>query len=105
MKREPLGELINVCYYKGLLLFLDLSDESYALLDKFKIPYIFLSISNNRGIPVISSDDYLLGYKSTSYLIKNGHENIALSGIDKNSFIGGQLIAGYQQALLDHGCQ
>lgn len=88
---------------KGILLLaLDLSESSYKLLSESEIPYIFLSISNNRNIPFIASNDYLIGYQATSYLIGQGHKNIALAGLDTNSYIGKQRIAGYRKALVEN---
>lgn len=85
---------------KGIfLLALNLSNESYDLLRESGIPYIFLSISNDRGFPFIASNDYLIGYQATKYLTDRGNQNIALVGLDTNSYIGKRRIAGYQNAL------
>ncbi|EEI71691.1 LacI family DNA-binding transcriptional regulator [Lentilactobacillus hilgardii] len=86
-----------------LLLALDLSDESYNLLKEAGTPYIFLSISNNRGFPFIASDDYLIGYQSTKYLIDKGHQNIALTGLETTSYVGKKRIKGYLDALNEDG--
>jgi LacI family transcriptional regulator len=74
----------------------------------------------NTGIPIVFIDSYVEGdgiqyanvglqdregaYQMTSYLIKNGHKNIAFLadslypvGVDK------ERLEGYKQALIDHG--
>lgn len=89
---------------KGILLIaMNLSDDGYSLLKQVGKPYVFLSISNDRNLSFISSDDYLIGYQATKYLINKGHENIAIAGLDVHSYIGKKRIEGYRHALEESG--
>ncbi|KRL05382.1 LacI family DNA-binding transcriptional regulator [Liquorilactobacillus oeni] len=88
---------------KGILLLaLDLSQESQTLLIQSQIPYIFLSISNNQGMPYIDSDNSMIGYLAADYLIEKGHKKIGFAGLDTVSLTAKNRISGYKKALAKH---
>lgn len=88
---------------KGILLLaLELDEKSRQLLIQSKIPYVFLSLANDKKMPFISSNDFQIGYQATKYLIDKGHKKIGLAGLDDKSFMGKQRISGYKKALSDN---
>jgi len=76
----------------------------YEILDKYKIPYVFIQGSYSQMLdkPSILMDDRKGGYKITEYLIEQGHKNIV--GVFKADDIQGQeRHKGYIEALQKAG--
>lgn len=62
-----------------LLVAVDLAPENDGLLESANIPFIFISMTmKNTNFPFISSNDFDIGYQATKYLIKHGHQKLAL---------------------------
>lgn len=79
--------------------------EYYEEIYSLGIPVIMLSSMSFRfSIPYIKVDDQQAAYQATSYLIKNGHEKIAMiSGSSDDQLAGIPRCEGYKNALRDHG--
>lgn len=84
---------------------LKLDNESYALLKQTKIPVIQIStMSYQYQIPYIKVDSYQAAYAGVSYLIKQGHQSIAMiSGSFNDLDAGRNRLNAYKQALVDNG--
>ncbi|APX71419.1 LacI family transcriptional regulator [Companilactobacillus allii] len=86
-----------------LLLSIALSEDNLKLLDESNTPYCFLSMGFDDDRPFVSSDDEIIGYTATKYLIEHGHRKIGLVGLDKYPYTGRLRTAGYTRALLENG--
>lgn len=80
-------------------------------IEKLQVPYIFATIGNTVSQKInktqyssIAVDDRKESYRMTSYLINQGHENIAILTAESEVRSIGQLrLQGYKQALADKG--
>lgn len=103
-QRRALTTVIERPVRSILLLSVDLSAENLTLLQNSRIPFCFLSISFDEiQVPYITSDDWQVGYQATQTLLKLGHQNIGLAGVDSDFHTGRQRVAGYQQAMQEAG--
>ncbi|EHO52808.1 LacI family DNA-binding transcriptional regulator [Lentilactobacillus kisonensis] len=99
-QRKALSTVIERPLRGILLLSIALSSDNLVLLQNSQIPFCFLSISlDKKTVPFISSNDWQIGYQSTQFLLKKGHQHIGLAAIDKYPYTGRLRLAGYQQAL------
>lgn len=77
-------------------------------MQQLEIPYVLSTISTagmSSGVcAAVSVDDFKESYKMTEYLIRLGHERIAIITAPKeDESIGKLRLMGYQKALKDHG--
>lgn len=74
------------------------------LLNQLGIPAVFVnSISYNYKFPYIKIDDFQAMYSATSFLIGQGHREIAMiSGAPDDVIAGRPRIEGYRHALREH---
>ncbi len=93
---------------EGLIFLGGRFNHSKKTLEKIKIPFVFVTVSNKFGecnediYSSISVDDELEAYKGVKYLYDLGHRKIAFVGIDNNdSSISRLRFNGYRKALKD----
>lgn len=90
----------------GILISVSSSTENYQHFKELvkKIPVVFFdrTIEDIDGIK-ITTDDYESAYNATSHLIETGCQNIAYLNALNNLSTGKNRLAGYQDALKDHG--
>lgn len=79
------------------------NEELYQVLENTKIPYILIStMSYKYQIPYIKVDSFQAAYVAVDYLIKQGHEAIAMiTGTSKTGISNREL--GYRTAMQDAG--
>lgn len=83
-----------------------LEKEYYDVLENMNIPVVLVSTQTDyANVPYVKVDDYQAAYDSVSYLISTkGHRKVAMiSGTEGDPIAGTPRIAGYLQALEDHG--
>ncbi|MFZ4453070.1 LacI family DNA-binding transcriptional regulator [Salibacterium aidingense] len=74
------------------------------LLGDIDIPVlVVIRSSPSSGVYAVSSDHWNCGYKGTEYLIQLGHKEIAFLGALPGVSIADERLAGYREALEDHG--
>ena len=83
-----------------LLVAMQLNQENTSLLEKAKIPYLFVSTHPSHPIEkFVSSDNHLITQTAVDHLIKMGHKKIGLVGIDHHT-TGNERLAGYKKQML-----
>ncbi len=82
-----------------------LKEEYYKAMVEMNIPIVLISTASYKyHLPYVKVDDKHAAYTATEYLIKNGHQNIAMISGNKNDLIAGvPRVEGYKQALNDYG--
>lgn len=82
-----------------------LKKDYYEVLESMKIPVVLVSSKTEFAkVPYVKVDDYQAVYDAITYLITKGHRKIAMiSGTEGDPNAGTPRIAGYRQALEDHG--
>lgn len=82
-----------------------LKQEYYDALKALGIPVILVSTMSYRfPLPYVKVDDRQAAYHATTYLINNGHQQIAMISGDQNDEAAGvPRVEGFKQALQDHG--
>jgi LacI family transcriptional regulator len=82
-----------------------LKDEYIQVLEVMKVPLVLVSSeTSHSGIPFVKVDDRTAAYDATSYLIHQGHRNIAMiSGTKSDPIAGTPRVEGYKHALNDNG--
>mgnify|MGYP000550642648 CR=1 FL=1 len=85
----------------GLIVLGQISIEYIEILQKADVPIVFLDFYDERvDVDSVVSDNFYASYEITSYLIKNGHKDIAFIGdIYATSSIQDRFL-GYCKALL-----
>lgn len=88
-----------------LLVSIQPSQDELALLNKLRIPYLFISASSSKlSYPYVKIDDYQGAFEVTTYLISQGHQQIAFVGANLNDQVAGKpRLLGYQAALKAQG--
>lgn len=90
----------------GILISVSSSTENYEHFKELvkKIPVVFFDRTIDAIDAVkITTDDYESAYNATCHLIENGCQNIAYLYALNNLSTGKNRLAGYQDALKDHG--
>lgn len=106
---NQLDRLMNVCRSRevdSLILMLGTGnmDEPVNLLIKEKIPFIVLNKHpRHLNVAYIVSDHEQGAKEAVEHLIKLGHQRIAYLGREDDPETSSDRLAGYRQALLDHG--
>jgi len=82
-----------------------LKKEYYDAMIEMNIPIVLISTASYRyPLPYVKVDDKHAAYSATEFLIKNGHERIAMiSGTKDDPIAGVPRVEGYKQALRDYG--
>ncbi|WP_058304420.1 LacI family DNA-binding transcriptional regulator [Gorillibacterium timonense] len=83
----------------------EVKDEYDQAISEMRVPVVLVNtFSQKQIIPYVKIDDRLAAYQATSYLIQNGHREIAMiSGTVGDRIAGSPRLEGYRQALEDHG--
>ncbi|WZL71598.1 LacI family DNA-binding transcriptional regulator [Clostridiaceae bacterium 35-E11] len=84
-----------------------LEDRLVAYLVDTDIPVVLINRNTSKlHIPSVSIDNFKAAYEMTTYLIENGHKNIALirNSLDLDAF-GLAQYKGYKKALQEHGIE
>lgn len=84
-----------------------LAADYYEALKSLQVPIILLSsISEEFSVPYVKVDDEKAAYDATSFLIKKGHQKIAMIGGSKLDQLAGlPRYRGYEKALRERGLQ
>jgi LacI family transcriptional regulator len=85
----------------------DLQDKIIDYLTDFEVPVVLINRNTSRlDIPSVSIDNFQASYDMTTYLIQNGHKEIALirNSQDSNAFCMDQY-NGYKRALEENGIE
>lgn len=82
-----------------------LNDAYETELMSMNMPVVLINTASRRfQIPHVKIDDCQAAYDATAYLIDKGHREIAMiSGDRDDPLAGATRLAGYRQALGDHG--
>lgn len=107
------GVLENLLYsnVSGVILFPVAGNRNVASarnLIAAGIPVVTIdNIYADDDIDSIDCDNFDMGYKATEYLIKNGHVNIVHITVSRENFrcnyVAQKRMAGFRQAMKDHG--
>lgn len=77
------------------------NDKRVEYLEKEKIPYVVFGEPEDSSINSVSLDNYDVGYKGGSYLVKKNYKNIVFL-IGEKKFLSTQLrIKGFENAVMD----
>lgn len=100
---EDLDILIKRKVWGMVLVGIFLDDGLYEKLEKTKIPYILLSaMSYKYQVPYIKVDSFQAAYAAVTYLLGQGHTQIAMiSGTSRNGISNREM--GYRKAISDAG--
>lgn len=106
-------ELLDVLSSKNIdgLLFagVDISEDLVVRMKKENYPVVLVTQEapgKKELLPTVTHDNIQAVYDAVSFLIDNGHRNIALIAGKKCDYSSGQKrIIGYKKALIDHGIQ
>lgn len=106
-------ELLDVLSSKNIdgLLFagVDISEDLVVRMKKENYPVVLVTQEapgKKELLPTVAHDNIQAVYDAVSFLIDNGHRNIALIAGKKCDYSSGQKrIIGYKKALIDHGIQ
>ena len=106
-------ELLDVLSSKNIdgLLFAceDISEDQVDRIKKENYPVVLVTQEapgKKELLPTVAHDNIQAVYDAVSFLIDNGHRNIALIAGKKCDYSSGQKrIIGYKKALIDHGIQ
>ncbi|MBD1382288.1 LacI family DNA-binding transcriptional regulator [Metabacillus arenae] len=81
-----------------------LTNEYYEAISSLQIPTVIVSsFSKRKELPFLKVNDEEAAYAATEYLIKKGHQRVAMiSGPKKDLIAGLPRIIGYHRALSDH---
>lgn len=80
-----------------------LNEDIRLFLNKTQIPVV-VHADFGMNLPTVIIDDFQAGYDATSYLIAQGHREIAMIAGDKKDVCAGlRRIEGYAAACRDHG--
>ena len=81
-----------------------LDQDSIALLEKLKVPGVFLRRRTPEGlkIPFIDVDHYGGACGAVNHLISKGHTNIGFMGMTKDSFTSNERLRGYIDTMYQH---
>ncbi|WP_261805701.1 LacI family DNA-binding transcriptional regulator [Lapidilactobacillus luobeiensis] len=80
---------------------INLNQTDLTQIKALAVPLLLLSAqAPDDQLPYVKVDDYQAAYAATRFLIKQGHQRIALAGVDPSDLVAGQpRIAGYEAAL------
>jgi len=103
-----LSELIHVLINRqvdGLIIVAaERAEKEIEQLKKREIPFVLIDrIFPDVQANFIGIDNYLMGYRSTEYMIKRGRKHIAFLNYATSFFHLRERNRGYLQALKDHG--
>lgn len=105
-RQESYLEIVREKRIDGLLL-LSLGNQHLHLLDELVqtgIPMVSLSaVPGNLNIPTVSVNDFSGAKKAVSYLVKQGHRNIALLNGPRNLVSNEERFRGYCSVLDSNG--
>ncbi len=89
----------------GVILIVPRNDHAYLqTLQQRRFPYVMIDYQGyNREVPSIFTTNRKGGYDATSYLISIGHRRIGFITGEMAYGCAPERLAGYQQALADHG--
>ena len=88
----------------GLLLILPYDIEAYSeLLNQRRYPHVLIDHEGASVGPAISADNRQGAYDGTAYLLQLGHRRIGFITGDLSLGSARSRLAGYRQALADHG--
>ncbi|MGN7454013.1 substrate-binding domain-containing protein [Paenibacillus pasadenensis] len=90
----------------GILFVSEALTEPYlAALRRMDVPVVLInSETADPRFPHVKVDDAQAAYDAASYLIAQGHRDIAMiAGTEKDPVAGAPRVQGCRQALLDHG--
>lgn len=91
----------------GILMSVSSESNDFAHLAELKtknIPMVFFDrVCEEMASANVTTDDYEGGHKATSHLIEKGCKRIAYLMIARNLSIGQKRMAGYRDALQQHG--
>lgn len=102
-------ELIKEKRLRGIVFLGGLYRHSNAKLRQIQVPFVLSTMGPREQIEgcvysYFSVDDRREAYKVTDYLCRLGHQRIAiLAALEDDASIGSLRLAGYQEALRDHG--
>lgn len=96
--------LVNEGRVDGIMIATTHVDEQdLKKLNAFQIPYVLMNSLHNDAKHCVATDDESAAKSAVSYLIENGHRQIAhLSGKNYTD-IGCRRLSGYKKALAEHG--
>jgi LacI family transcriptional regulator len=88
-----------------IIMSLDLFKGHMEIIETSQIPSILVGqISHPASIPTVHIDNTMASYEAVSYLIQNGHRQIAMiRGKYGDTAVGDHRFLGYQKALSDAG--
>jgi DNA-binding LacI/PurR family transcriptional regulator len=96
--------LINEGRVDGIIIAItNMDDQDINRLDAFDIPYVLMNSLHNKAKYCVGSDDESAAKSAVSYLIENGHRQIAHLAGKFYSDIGFRRLSGYKNALIEHG--
>ena len=89
----------------GLILIVPRNEKAYLeTLQQRKFPHVLIDYQGyNRHVPSIITTNKKGGYDATSYLIEAGHRSIGFITGEMAYGCAPERLAGYQEALADHG--
>lgn len=105
---EAALKLIHEKNIKGIIFLGGMMKDPDVVLRHVTVPYILCSVgidmSSTPDCIAISVDDEKESEKAVSYLIKEGHERIAIiAGRKDDKAVGALRLSGYKKALEKHG--
>lgn len=82
-----------------------MEEEYYNALRTMDVPVVMVATQSEfDSLPYVKVDDWRAAYDATTYLIQQGHREIAMMGGYEGDLIAGKpRIEGYKQALIAHG--
>ncbi|WP_040948878.1 LacI family DNA-binding transcriptional regulator [Gorillibacterium massiliense] len=82
-----------------------IKDDYVTELAAMRVPVVLVNtLASKDSIPYVKVDDQQAAYQATTYLIQNGHREIAMiAGTLGDRLTGLPRLKGYRQALEDHG--
>ena len=103
-------ELVKEKRLAGIIFLGGYFSHSEEKLHKLRIPFILSTVGcapdgmHHDNYSSLSVDDEKEGYRMTDFLIRQGHEKIAILAAQPNdASIGRMRLNGYRKALKDHG--
>lgn len=89
----------------GLVLIVPRDEKAYLeTLQQRKFPYVLIDYQGyNRHVPSVFTTNRKGGYDATTYLIETGHRRIGFITGEMAYGCAPERLAGYQEALSDHG--
>lgn len=100
---EKMEDILRTAGVSGAVVAGDFNEEIIRRIQKIRIPFVAIGVSEIEGINLIQPDHFQSGFDATNYLLELGHRRIAFFTGDFKKYTHTQIFKGYKKAYEESG--